>query len=207
MRITASQLRRIIREELNRGIREADETAQGAVAMPTGDRRPRGTASDRGNMEEDPEFLKFLNRVSPVIVAGVVGRFCDSLEGRPGGLRVFPDIDTSRIGETGYGSYMRELLQDEGNYTGIKMIRTPRGDTAGDWLFDFPKGEWLNGVANIAADVISASAKVGMRADIDVSVQPPATIAKSIRSKAPGKIKMRYPEAVESELVAAVQPA
>jgi len=51
MRITARQLRQIIKEELTRGIREADETSAGVVAMPSAPKKrglfgPRETPAD-----------------------------------------------------------------------------------------------------------------------------------------------------------------
>ena len=51
MRITARQLRQIIKEELTRGIREEDETAAAAMAMPTAPKKrglfgPRETPAD-----------------------------------------------------------------------------------------------------------------------------------------------------------------
>ncbi len=87
MRITHRQLRQIIREELTRGLREQDETAQGAVAMPSAKKRgifgPRETPEDeatwnagwRGLSKGEREiYIAGVLKGSPEALAELAGR-------------------------------------------------------------------------------------------------------------------------------------
>ena len=62
MRITARQLRQIIKEELTRGIREEDETSAGVMSMPTAPKKrglfgPRETPADEVAWNEEVSLL------------------------------------------------------------------------------------------------------------------------------------------------------
>jgi hypothetical protein len=167
MRITARQLRQIIREELHRGLREGDETE---VEMPAVNfpfmKAPEG--------DLPPAALEKLNKSQYLHVIRIMQIVANDLE-KPNKFKEFRELDAAKIGDI---EHVKEALKAED----LKVLRgmvdpyLPPGN--------FPVGQYLNGLANQAAQAIVSAARIGMRADSDPAMQSVAATAASIRRKA-----------------------
>ena len=162
MRITARQLRQIIKEELTRGIREADETSAAVVAM--GQRPKYG--------EEDPKFLKSLNDAHSPLVRRIVSEF--GMQLRDGALGPFKGLDTDRALDS---EYLKEMFESNSDVLLALAVQPIGFDIRGH--VNFPEGQWLNGVINDAVKVITRSGRQGVRNE----VQPVSVTARNILAR------------------------
>ncbi len=162
MRITARQLRQIIREELHRGLREGDDVEMAAVAMPT---RPKYG-------EEDPKFLKSLNDAHRPLVRRIVSEF--GMQLRDGARGPFKDLDTDRALDS---EYLKEMFESNSDVLLALAVQPIGFDIRGH--VNFPEGQWLNGVINDAVKVITRSGRQGVRNEM----QPVAVTARNILTR------------------------
>ena len=167
MRITARQLRQIIKEELTRSLKEAepgDVTSQAVAALPT--------QIKYGYGEDNPEILKRLNDRHRPLVRLIVSKFATQVrDGAPG---PFNDLDIDRVFD---GEYLKEMFESNTAVLDDCVLKTVGWDMSD--MPNFPQGQWMNGVINDAVKVIVRSARTGVRNE----VQPPAVTGTNILSR------------------------
>jgi len=165
MRITSRQLRQIIKEELTRSLKEAepgDVTTQAVTALPS--RFKHG--------EDNPEVLQRLNDNHRPLVRLIVSKFATQVrDGTPG---PFNDLDIDRVFD---GEYLKEMFESNSAALDDCVLKTVGWDMSD--MYNFPQGQWMNGVINDAVKVIVSSARTGVRNE----VQPPVVTGKNILTR------------------------
>lgn len=214
MRITARQLRQIIREELHRGMREAegDETGAGAVKLPgEGTWQDPGTGkiytakdrylvkpilinkSDGGRVEQwadaPAKLLTAVNMDTYAVVRKLVLDFASKLESGapPRGFDEMSVFDFDRLKDY-FGANDQELIIAAGK---AEFQPDARVWLVGGWD---GTGEWGHGIGKLASKIIIDAGRSGVRNELQSFSQTAANIKQNLGRSAKRLMPELYPD-------------